>query len=45
MRDLDRVTAFVKVVETRSFLAAAKDLRVSASVVSKLSPFKLSRSL
>ena len=36
MRDLDRVTAFVKVVEKRSFLAAAKDMRVSASVVSKL---------
>lgn len=28
--------AFVRVVEKRSFLAAAKDLRVSASVVSKL---------
>lgn len=36
MRDLDRVTAFVKVVEKRSFQAAAKDMRVSASVVSKL---------
>ncbi|HET7512270.1 MAG TPA: LysR family transcriptional regulator [Chthoniobacterales bacterium] len=36
MKDLDRVVAFVRVVEKRSFLAAAKDLRVSASVVSKL---------
>lgn len=35
MKDLDRVVAFVKVVEKRSFLAAAKDLRVSPSVVSK----------
>jgi DNA-binding transcriptional LysR family regulator len=36
VKDLDRVMAFVRVVEKRSFLAAAKDLRVSASVVSKL---------
>jgi LysR family transcriptional regulator, regulator for bpeEF and oprC len=36
VKDLDRVMAFVKVVERRSFLGAAKDLRVSASVVSKL---------
>lgn len=36
MKDLDRVMAFVKVVEKRSFLAAAKDLRVSPSVVSRL---------
>lgn len=35
VKDLDRVVAFVKVVEKRSFLAAAKDLRVSPSVVSK----------
>jgi DNA-binding transcriptional LysR family regulator len=36
VKDLDRVVAFVRVVEKRSFLAAAKDLRVSPSVVSKL---------
>ena len=36
VKDLDSVVAFVKVVEKRSFLAAAKDLRVSPSVVSKL---------
>ncbi|HTI85323.1 MAG TPA: LysR substrate-binding domain-containing protein [Alphaproteobacteria bacterium] len=36
VKDLDRVMAFVKVVEQSSFHAAAKDLRVSASVVSKL---------
>ena len=35
MKDLDRIMAFVKVVEKGSFQAAAKDLRVSASVVSK----------
>jgi Transcriptional regulator len=36
VKDLDSVVAFVKVVEKRSFLAAAKDLRISPSVVSKL---------
>ena len=36
MKDLDRVVAFVRVVEKGSFFAAAKDLNVSASVVSKL---------
>jgi DNA-binding transcriptional LysR family regulator len=36
LKDLDRILAFVKVVEQRSFRAAAKELRVSASVVSKL---------
>jgi DNA-binding transcriptional LysR family regulator len=36
VKDLDRVVAFVRVIEKGSFLAAAKDLCVSASVVSKL---------
>jgi len=36
VKDLDRVVAFVTVVEKRSFVAAAKDFHVSASVVSKL---------
>jgi DNA-binding transcriptional LysR family regulator len=36
VKDLDRIEAFVRVVERGSFLAAARDLKVSASVVSKL---------
>lgn len=36
MKDLDRIVAFVRVVEKGSFFSAAKDLSVSASVVSKL---------
>jgi DNA-binding transcriptional LysR family regulator len=36
LKNLDRILAFVRVVEKKSFSAAAKDLRVSASVVSKL---------
>lgn len=36
MKDLDRVVAFVRVVEKGSFHAAAQDLKLSASVVSKL---------
>jgi DNA-binding transcriptional LysR family regulator len=35
VKDLDRVMAFVRVVEKGSFFAAAQDLHVSASVVSK----------
>ena len=36
MKNLDPILAFVRVVEKKSFSAAAKDLKVSASVVSKL---------
>jgi DNA-binding transcriptional LysR family regulator len=36
VKNLDRILAFVRVVEKKSFSAAAKDLKVSASVVSKL---------
>src|SRR4029077_18503009 len=36
LKDLDRVVAFVRVIEKGSFFAAAKDLNVSPSVVSKL---------
>lgn len=35
MKDLDRILAFVRVAEKKGFSAAAKDLKVSASVVSK----------
>lgn len=35
MKDLDRILAFVRVAEKKSFSAAARDLKVSASVVSK----------
>src|SRR6266508_2596559 len=36
VKNLDPILAFVRVVEKKSFSAAAKDLKVSASVVSKL---------
>ena len=36
VKNLDRILAFVRVVEKKSFSAAAKDLKISASVVSKL---------
>src|SRR3954470_21084491 len=36
VKDLDRVVAFVRVIEKGSFFAAAKDLSVSPSVISKL---------
>jgi DNA-binding transcriptional LysR family regulator len=36
VKNLDRIQAFVRVVEKKSFSAAAKDLKISASVVSKL---------
>ena len=35
MQNLDRILAFVRVAEKKGFSAAAKDLKVSASVVSK----------
>lgn len=35
MKNLDRILAFVRVAEKKGFSAAAKDLKVSASVVSK----------
>ena len=35
MKDLDRILAFVRVAEKKGFSAAARDLKVSASVVSK----------